>query len=476
MKNILHLIFFIISISSFSQNWSEPIQISTLQGLNNNPDFFVANNGDIHCVWSYRIEQDHRIIYYSKSVDEGVIWSSPEDISQNTTMWMENPHIVADSQNKLHLTYDYNCISPGATLILYRFFNGVTWSDADTVSPGYYGSRQNRLVIDNDDVLYCFWVLATTMCRKLEDGIWSDISIPYNDLDMVFFEKGVVGPDNTIYCTGVHHYEGQSTYDSRIISFNFMNNDWQPWVQLSDNTSWGGNDIALSSDKQPAIIWRQYISDSIPPNHGAFFSFYNGTSWSAPELIVEKANDQAIVIDICDRIHIVTNEDYLNSKGLVHYQKINNEWLGEIIEEDSHGSYSNKIVSRNQYLYMINLKVSSSIPDYNSSIVFRKYDVITTINRNQINNLKYFELYPNPLENELNIKYNIDQPGLVEVKIFDLHGSLISTLMNKVQSSGNYNIQWDAMNGSRNKVKPGIYLVQIKTGKYVMAKRAIIVN
>jgi len=33
-------------------------------------------------VWSYKIEANHRIIYYSKSEDEGQSWGDPEKASQ----------------------------------------------------------------------------------------------------------------------------------------------------------------------------------------------------------------------------------------------------------------------------------------------------------------------------------------------------------------------------------------------------------
>jgi hypothetical protein len=128
-----------------------------LQGINRNPDFFIDNSGIIHCVWSYKVTTDYWHIYYSKSTDDGLSWSIPENVSQNTNLWMENPHIVADSENNLHLTYDYQSDNSYQTLIVYRKFSGNTWSEMDTVSVGWPGARHNRLVIDHNNKLYCFW-------------------------------------------------------------------------------------------------------------------------------------------------------------------------------------------------------------------------------------------------------------------------------------------------------------------------------
>ena len=272
MKKIFYILLLsALTLDSFAQNWTEPAQVSTLQGLNTNPDFYIDNSGTIHCVWSYSIEANYRIIYYSKSTDDGQTWNTPENVSQNTSMWMENPYIVADSENNLHLTYDYNTGDPYHTLIMYRKFSDNAWSEMDTVSTGWSGARHNRLVIDYNDKLYCFWFHeyqnGTTFYRVLENGQWGEIMMAYDNNDLVFFMKGVIDNSNNIRCTGVHHYQGQSGYDDRIISFDFINGEWNEWVQLSNNTSWGGNDIAINSDNMPQIVWRQEINDSIPPDH-----------------------------------------------------------------------------------------------------------------------------------------------------------------------------------------------------------------
>jgi phosphatidate phosphatase PAH1 len=107
-KALLLFMSFIMVAYAYNQTWTDPIQINTLDGTNRNPDFCIDNEGTLHCVWSYKIETNFYVIYYSKSNDYGLSWSTPENISQNTSLWMENPHIVSDSHNNLHLTYDYN--------------------------------------------------------------------------------------------------------------------------------------------------------------------------------------------------------------------------------------------------------------------------------------------------------------------------------------------------------------------------------
>jgi hypothetical protein len=480
MKKALFFCFLIVLIiDSFAQTWTEPIQISTLQGINRNPDFFIDNSGIIHCVWSYKVTTDYWHIYYSKSTDDGLSWSIPENVSQNTNLWMENPHIVADSENNLHLTYDYQSDNSYQTLIVYRKFSGNTWSEMDTVSVGWPGARHNRLVIDHNNKLYCFWFHdfqnGTTFYRVLENGVWGDILVPYNNNDLVFFMKGVVDNLNNIYCTGSHHYYGQSGYDDRIISFNYINGLWINYNQLSDNTSWGGNDIALSSSDYPVIVWRQYINNSIPPDDGTLFSFYEGEDWSIPELIAEDADEQAICVDINNQIHIVDNEEYENGYRLVHYQIIDNEWVGEIIEEDDYGNYGNKLTNGDDYLYLVSAKAYSSSPEPDIPIVLRKYEITTGIENKPIF-IESYIIYPNPSRANTTISYSIKETKYTSIKIYDLQGKLINTLIEKKQIPGRYEIIWNGTDKNKKEVISGLYFIRLQAGRQFITRSVEIIK
>lgn len=473
----LAVFFFLLFLcfSSVAQQWSEPVQINTLQGYNSNPDFHIDKIGTIHCVWSYKIEANHRIIYYSKSTDDGQTWSTPENVSQNTDLWMENPHIVADSQNNVHLSYDINVGNSSATLIVHRKFNGNTWSDADTVSLGWPGARHNRLVIDHNDKLYCFWFHeyqgGTVFYKTLENDQWGELMMVYDNNDLFFFMKGTVDSMNNIYCSGVHHYDGQGGYDDRIISFNFIDGEWSDWVQLSDNTSWGGNDIAIDYYNNPQIVWRQEINDSIPPDHGTHYSKFDSGNWSYPAMIAENSDDQAIAIDKNNEVHIVDNEKSENGYNLVHYQIINNEWVGEIINEDNYGFFVNKLSYREQYLYLLNIKVDTVIgacPE--SSINISKFEITTNIENSFTPSINYYKIYPNPTSGKTTISYNLNTAKHTSIIIYSLKGELIKTIIDKKLAPGVHKTKWNGTDKNGKEVKNGLYLVRLQVDKQIMTR------
>jgi len=483
-KTLLLLISFVFLLNVFSQDWTVPVQINTLQGYNNNPDFCIDNNGTIHCVWSYKIEPNHRVIYYSKSEDDGITWSTPENISQNTSLWMENPHIVADSQHRLHLTYDYNTGSTGGgTLIVYKKFNGNYWSsNHDTLSVGWPGARHNRLVIDHNDKFYCFWFHeyqnGTEFYREMDSNQWGEIMMAYDNSNSYFLAKAIIDSLNVVHCTGYRFFNGQTSYDQEIVYSTYENHIWSDLTEVSqDYQPWAGNDIAFDVDLNPHIVWRQAVSTTIPANDGTLFSKFNGNNWSYPEIIVEDPSDQAISIDKNNKIHIVDNEKFENGYRLVHYQLVNNEWVGELIDEDKYGNFLNKMVNQDGYLYLFNAKPDTIIgSSVQSSILFRKYEILTNINNNFKPFFNSFKIYPNPSSGNTTIAYSLEETKHTEIKIYSLSGDLLKIIKNGKQSPGKYETMWNGTDKNGKEVSSGLYLIRLQAGRQIMTRSVEVIN
>jgi len=57
--------------------------------------------------------------------------------------------------------------------------------------------------------------------------------------------------------------------------------------------------------------------------------------------------------------------------------------------------------------------------------------------------------------------------------IYDIHGRLIRTLINKNQKKGDYVEFWDGKNAKGTMVPAGIYFVILKSGIYISSARLI---
>ncbi|MDE3057290.1 MAG: T9SS type A sorting domain-containing protein [Bacteroidota bacterium] len=79
--------------------------------------------------------------------------------------------------------------------------------------------------------------------------------------------------------------------------------------------------------------------------------------------------------------------------------------------------------------------------------------------------------YPNPFNPTTNIQYGVPGTSLVSVKVFNLLGQEVATLVNGVQSAGVYTVDFDASSfGS------GVYFYRVQAGKSVETKRMIVMK
>ncbi len=79
--------------------------------------------------------------------------------------------------------------------------------------------------------------------------------------------------------------------------------------------------------------------------------------------------------------------------------------------------------------------------------------------------------YPNPFNPATTIKYSIPKGGLVTLKIFNILGQQVVTLVNKEQRAGEYSIEFSLMN-----LASGVYFYRIQTGNYSLTKKMILLK
>lgn len=65
--------------------------------------------------------------------------------------------------------------------------------------------------------------------------------------------------------------------------------------------------------------------------------------------------------------------------------------------------------------------------------------------------------YPNPFNPTTEIRFSIPKESYIAIKIFDVIGREVTTLLNEQRSAGTYKIVWNGKNNSGNEVSSGIY-------------------
>jgi len=79
--------------------------------------------------------------------------------------------------------------------------------------------------------------------------------------------------------------------------------------------------------------------------------------------------------------------------------------------------------------------------------------------------------YPNPFNPVTTIKYSIREGGFTKLKVYDVLGNEIATLVNEEKYAGDYEISFDAQY-----IPSGVYLYTIISGSYTDSKKMILIK
>ncbi|MFC1724061.1 kelch repeat-containing protein [candidate division KSB1 bacterium] len=84
--------------------------------------------------------------------------------------------------------------------------------------------------------------------------------------------------------------------------------------------------------------------------------------------------------------------------------------------------------------------------------------------------------YPNPFNPETSIKYQLPKASKVMLKIFNILGQEVKTLLNETKKAGYYNIKWDGRNNLGLKAASGIYIYRISAGEFIKTRKMVLLK
>lgn len=83
---------------------------------------------------------------------------------------------------------------------------------------------------------------------------------------------------------------------------------------------------------------------------------------------------------------------------------------------------------------------------------------------------------PNPFNPSTIIRYHLPVSGPVSLKIYNLLGQEVYTLVHGAQQAGRYEVRWDGKDNYGNAVASGIYIYRLTTGNIVQSKKMILIR
>lgn len=277
-------------------------------------------------------------------------------------------------------------------------------------------------------------------------------------------------------------------------------------------TDWGGVWAPIDTGLDGVYIKSMVVKDStlyaVSEVNGVFLSENKGDTWSTINsgLNLDSGSAAPVTVEIlgvCDSdlyAGVAYNDTTLGG-SVYRYDYGSMSWTGPILSagfiRGFASSDSNIIVASTQGIYLSRdtgvhwLNVTGNLPTLHvntvaicNSVVFASNetgiwrrplaDMITSIKTNTNAAPAEFHLkqnYPNPFNPRTTVEFSVPMPGLVTLKVYDIRGAEVATLMNETISAGNYSTEWDGSPFSS-----GIYFYRLQAGKNIEVRKLVLLK
>ena len=111
--------------------------------------------------------------------------------------------------------------------------------------------------------------------------------------------------------------------------------------------------------------------------------------------------------------------------------------------------------------------IYNPMPDPPFLYLHKKTEVISSVNKSLPTFFSLSQNYPNPFNPETTIEFSIPNSQFVILKVYDVLGREVATLVNEVKAPGNYAVAFNARHLERSREIPsGVYFCRLSTNNF----------
>lgn len=444
------------------------------------------SRGWIHCVYSSGVGHPYATdvpsdIFYVFSIDNGMSWSRPMNISNIDTCNSDEPNLAIDSRDILHLVWrqfyeTHDPLTRGEDLVYSRCVNGI-WIEPINISkhPGTKTSRYSSLVIDSHNRPHVVYDRGTgsgnwdIFYSYLVDDTWS---IPYNISQDPYdsaFPALAIDRNNHL------HLVYRTRINNRPIMYSKYNGVfWTPPENITGTGSGWGASIVVDSRCNPHVFFGY-----------AYYMTKTDSGWTPP-LRISPVSDTSFsipqaAIDSNDNLYFVC-QGYLENvsprREEIFCRTFNGtSWSPVInITQDTSRSWTpkigNPIYSQGVDLTWLDLDPTQSYPWTLDVIYMRLNPISAAIEENRA--------AFSPLDLSLKVErrinpattiFSIPDFQRVNLKLYDINGRLIQDLVNETKEPGIYKINLNTKG-----LSSGIYFLSLEAEKKRIIERLVVIK
>jgi hypothetical protein len=142
-------------------------------------------------------------------------------------------------------------------------------------------------------------------------------------------------------------------------------------------------------------------------------------------------------------------------------------WSGTVIPQDTcpflpESTYYDSVISDQTNQNYVEKCLSEDVKEDKDNLIPKEYQLSQN--------------YPNPFNPTTEIDFGLPKATFVTLKIYNIVGQEVITLIDKSLSAGTYRVRWDGVDGSGRSVSSGVYFYRIRAGDHTQTKRMLLLK
>jgi len=298
-----------------------------------------------------------------------------------------------------------------------------------------------------------------------------------------------------IQIEGVTGVPGPGAGISGWIGYSALNTSpdtWINWVPATYNQDYGNNDEFMASFGSTLALGTYYYASRFQYNEGVYSyggynqgggGFWDGISNVSGELTVESQlpgvpdlispPDNSVNVSILPTLIWSTP-----SNANIYRLQISSDpgFSSMVLNDSTITDTSNTLLTplqkNTKYYWRVSSKNSAGTSAFSTIWNFTTGDTMTSVEReNTIEEYSLEQNYPNPFNPSTIISYQIPSRSYVTLKVYDMIGNEMTTLINMEQEAGIHYVEFNAQ-----EFTSGVYLYAIAAGDYYCVRKMALVR
>ncbi|MGB8320124.1 MAG: T9SS type A sorting domain-containing protein [Ignavibacteriaceae bacterium] len=431
------------------------------------------------------IDSDMGLYNYSEPIWPVDLVGIGSQYGTDTTGYQILPRFTSDFMSKIyHIDWARSMVNDTVTV------EGVV------ISPNYQTTSRSYYIWDGTGGLATFRSGLTSTELKLGDSVsvtgeiteyYGLIEIKsYNDTDIVKLDSNAILPEPEVISLSEYLMNAEN-YESHLVELKGLSLASGTWPTSSSNASlkltdgtdtvdvFLDKDIALFNDPEPTwpvdliCIVTQYSGGyEVVPRYITDFT-------PVPVVPVEMVSFSANIAKSTTILSWKTATE-TNNSGFEVERSIDSKTFVKVGFVGGHGTttkvntytFTDKLQNAGEFYYRLKQI------DYNGTY---KYSDVVKATSMVPKTFSLSQNYPNPFNPTTVINYDLPAASKVVLKVYDILGNEVATLINKEEAAGSYQIVFNSLNSANHKqLSSGVYFYRINAGNFTSIKKMMLIK